>query len=99
MTQRIERRRLLVASSAATLGALTGCKRSDTCPAEQVNKLSAEDKKVRDTLQYTDRSPDPQKVCNRCQQYLPSDADCGGCKLLKGPIHPDGYCTAFVAKG
>jgi hypothetical protein len=105
MAKRIERRHLLLVSSAtaaSALGAalLAGCKRSDTCPPEQVAKLTAEDKKLRETLRYTDRSPDPQKLCNACQQYLPNtDADCGGCKLIKGPIHPAGSCTAFMAKG
>jgi hypothetical protein len=94
----VERRRLLLGS--ALLGATlvtAACKRSETCPPSQ---LSPEDSKLREKLKYTDRSPDPQKLCNGCQQYLPNpDADCGGCKLMKGPIHPAGYCTLFSAKG
>jgi hypothetical protein len=103
MTARIGRRRLLVASGAAGAAALAGagvlggCKRSETCPP---SPLSAEDKKLRDTLHYSDHSPDPDKLCNACQQYVANaDADCGGCKLLKGPIHPAGYCSAFSARG
>lgn len=98
MADGVARRRLLL--SCAGLGATLftgGCKRSETCPPSQ---LAPEDSKLRETLKYTDRSPDPQKLCNGCQQYLPNtDADCGGCKLLKGPIHPAGYCTLFSAKG
>jgi hypothetical protein len=103
MAPRIERRHLLLASTAtaaAALGALCACKRSETCPPDQVAKLSAEDKKLRDTLHYTEHSTDPQKLCNACQQYLPNTStDCGGCKLIKGPIHPAGTCAAFMAIG
>jgi len=94
----VPRRQLLLSSAA--LGAVfvaSACKRSDTCPPSQ---LSPDDKKLRETLHYTDHSSDPQKLCNGCQQYLPNtDADCGGCKLMKGFIHPAGYCAAFSARG
>lgn len=94
---RFDRRHLLTSSALLGVGVLSACKRSETCPPAQ---LSADDAKLRDTMHYTDHSPDPAKLCNGCQQYLPNtDADCGGCKLLKGPIHPAGYCVAFSAKG
>jgi len=94
----VARRRLLLSSALLGAGALAAaCKRSETCPPQQ---LSPEDMKLRENLKYTDRSPDPQKLCNGCQQYLPNtDADCGGCKLMKGLVHPAGYCTVFSAKG
>jgi hypothetical protein len=95
----VDRRRLLLSSALLGAGALAAaCKRrSETCPPSQ---LSAEDAKLRENLKYTDRSPDPQKLCNACQHYLPNtDADCGGCKLMKGLIHPAGTCIVFVAKG
>jgi len=94
---RFARRRLLTGSALFGAGVLCGCKRNETCPPTQ---LAAEDEKLRATLHYTDHSLDPAKLCNGCQQYLPNtDADCGGCKLLKGPIHPAGYCAAFSARG
>jgi hypothetical protein len=99
MAPNVDRRRLLLGT--ALLGASSlavACKRrSETCPPSQ---LSPEEAKVREALHYTDRSPDPQKLCNGCQQYEPNtEADCGGCKLMKGFIHPAGYCAAFSAKG
>ncbi len=97
MESRIARRGLLLSSAALGAGALSvDCKRAETCPP---SPLTAEDTKLRATLHYSDRSPNPDKLCNGCQQYLPNtDADCGGCKLLKGLIHPAGYCAAFAAK-
>jgi hypothetical protein len=92
-----DRRRLLLAASAALGSVVVACHHAETCPPEQ---LSAADLDVRNKLHYTDHSPDPQKVCNGCQQYLRnSDKDCGACKVVKGPIHPNGYCAAFSAKG
>jgi High potential iron-sulfur protein len=97
MESRVDRRGLLLCSAAFGASALApACKRSETCPPSQ---LTAEDTKLRETLHYTDRSPNPDKLCNGCQQYLPNtDADCGGCKVIKGLIHPAGYCAAFSGK-
>lgn len=97
----IQRRHLLLVATAAATTALgvvaAGCKRlPETCPPEP---LSAADRELRDKLHYTDHSPEPQKLCNGCQQYThEGDRDCGGCKLMKGPIHPAGYCVAFSAR-
>lgn len=93
----VPRRRLLMSSMLLGATTVMACKHAITCPPAQ---LSAEDAKVRATLKYSDQSPYPDKVCNGCQQYLPNkDGECGGCKLIKGPIHPAGYCAAFSAKG
>jgi hypothetical protein len=98
----IERRRLLLAATATAATALgvlaAACKRRppETCPPEP---LLEADRELREKLHYTDHSPEPQKFCNGCQQYThEGDKDCGGCKLMKGPIHPAGYCVAFSAR-
>ena len=46
-------------------------------------------------------APTPEKACTRCNQWVgPAErSSCGSCKLLKGPIHPNGTCKAFAAKG
>jgi hypothetical protein len=94
----VDRRRLLLSSAVLGAGALSsGCRRrSETCPP---SSLDPADAKLRETLHYTDHSPDPQKLCNGCTQYIQNtDADCGGCKIMKGLIHPAGYCAAFAAQ-
>lgn len=90
-------RRSLLLGGAFGGGLLGGCKgHSETCPPAQ---LAPEDAKLRETFKYADRSLDATKQCQNCQQYLPRpNEDCGGCKLLKGPIHPAGSCVAFAAK-
>jgi hypothetical protein len=94
----VDRRRLLLSSAVLGAGALSsGCRRrSETCPP---SSLDPADAKLREALHYTDHSPDPLKLCNGCTQYIQNtDADCGGCKIMKGLIHPAGYCAAFAAQ-
>lgn len=62
--------------------------------------LKPDEVDTRKTLQYADTSPDPAKQCNLCQQFVapPAANTCGTCKILKGSVHPNGYCKSFVAK-
>jgi hypothetical protein len=85
---------------AAAGGGALGCRKADFACMD-TRGLTAEEAKLRGDCDYVDRSPDPKKVCSNCVQYIDAKASgaCGGCKLLKGPFHPDGYCKAYAAKG
>ena len=63
--------------------------------------LKPDEIEARKTLAYVDRSPDPNKQCQNCQQLVapPNDTSCGTCKVLKGSVHPNGYCKSWAAKG
>jgi hypothetical protein len=67
---------------------------------DDVSQLSEPEKMARSALQYVDRTPYPEKKCRNCVQYVPPamETQCGGCKIVKGPIHPEGYCTSWVKK-
>lgn len=61
--------------------------------------LTADEIKMRKTLDYSDTTADPAKTCSNCQLYKPAAADqCGSCTLLKGTIHPKGFCKSWAAK-
>jgi hypothetical protein len=45
----------------------------------------------RQVVAYQDH-PDGDKRCNKCAQFQPPNA----CKIVEGPISPDGYCKFFV---
>lgn len=64
--------------------------------------LSPDEQAVRTTLGYVDLSPEAGKDCIACHQFEPSPQgayrSCGSCKLMKGPIHPKGYCRGFAPK-
>lgn len=98
---RLTRRRLILigASTAAALGAV-GCKKGPPSSCTDVSGLSPADVELRKTLEYVDRSPLAEKTCEKCQQWVApaSEDQCGGCKVMKGPVHPLGYCKVFVAK-
>ncbi len=52
----------------------------------------------REAVNYVDMTPDPEKTCANCQLYTAPEAgmQCGGCTVVKGPIHPKGYCDLWV---
>jgi hypothetical protein len=64
-----------------------------------VNGLTEAGKTTRTAMQYSDATADPAKTCDTCQLFQPGQAGaCGTCTVVKGPIHPKGSCTAWVAK-
>jgi hypothetical protein len=62
--------------------------------------LNEAEKSARSALQYSDNSPHADKHCNGCNLFQPPPevSQCGSCQIVKGPIHPNGYCTAWVQK-
>ena len=72
----------------------------DTFSCEDVTGLSDGDKATRTSLNYVDKTADPAKDCKGCALYLQpaGGAKCGGCSVVKGPIHPLGHCTAWAPK-
>lgn len=95
-------RRLAVLSASIALpGVLfqTSCSNKPSC--SDVTGLTPEEVQARNvTNQYTETAPDPAKKCSGCAQWTgaPNAKSCGGCKVVKGPINPDGWCKLFVAK-
>lgn len=85
---------------------LQGCGSKDAAKEEgklsctSTEGLSQAEVTMRTTLKYVDHSPDPNKTCSKCNLYVNAAKPntCGGCQVVKGPIHPDGYCTSWVAK-
>ncbi len=62
--------------------------------------VSTDDVIARNAVTYMDRSRDKTKTCESCVQFVApkTDGTCGSCKVLKGPVHPDGGCTAYAKK-
>lgn len=85
---------------AAVPAVLAACKK-DATPFTCTNTagLSPAELAARTSLQYVDHAADPGRKCSRCQLYTAGAPNaCGGCTVVKGPIHPDGTCTAFAAR-
>ncbi len=61
--------------------------------------LAPADVQMRTTQAYVEKTPEAGKVCSNCLFWQPKEAGkCGGCQVLKGPIHPDGYCKLYQKK-
>ncbi|MDB4971878.1 MAG: hypothetical protein JWN48_219 [Myxococcaceae bacterium] len=91
----------LLAATPLWASVLSACgKKTEPDSCQDVSALNDADKAARSALQYTDRGPEAQRVCSVCTYYVaPKDpAECGSCKLIKGPVHPKGYCSGFAAK-
>lgn len=63
--------------------------------------LSQADIQTRQNLKYIDRTTFEDKYCSNCNFWIPpqgGQTKCGACKVVKGPIHPNGYCISWMAK-
>lgn len=103
MSQPIARRVALRHLSVLAIGALApagllACSKRVTCT--DVGGLSSDEINMRNVIAaYSEPSMDAAKNCVLCAQYVPAAPNaCGGCKVIKGPIHPEGSCKLFVAK-
>lgn len=83
---------------AALPAGLAACNRGPKC--DDTTGLSPEDVKVRaEVAAYVEKSPDITKYCSSCVQFNPGGSDaCGTCKVVKGPINPEGTCKLHVPK-
>ena len=102
---RISRREFLHATTllggvVVVLGAGCGSSGTGALTCTDTRALSDADRALRAHLQYSDRSPDPTTTCSGCRFFIApaSVPACGTCSLVRGPVHPDGKCTSWVAK-
>jgi len=77
------------------------CKKSETevkDPCADLTGLTEDDISSRKEFGYVAQSPDPEKLCNNCGLWIESEegSKCGGCEIMAGPFHPQGYCTAWI---
>lgn len=59
-----------------------------TSAAESATKLS------KTQVQYQ-QQPKGEQQCSKCMHYI---AESSTCKLVEGPINPNGWCTLFAQK-
>jgi hypothetical protein len=89
----------VVAGLAGT--SVIGCKKTpavESLACTDVSTLAEPDRAARETAGYADRCPDPAKQCDACRYFVSTGAGCGGCKLVRGPVHPMGTCRVFAPR-
>lgn len=61
--------------------------------------LSPAETSLRTSLAYVDKSGDTSKTCSNCTLYKAAAPEqCGSCNLVKGKIHPGGYCNSWAKR-
>lgn len=65
-----------------------------------VSGLKDAEKKMRTANQYADKSTKAGQNCLNCNfwQAPKAEGGCGGCQVIKGPIHPEGWCKLWAKK-
>jgi len=66
---------------------------------DDLSGLTEQEIAMREQLQYVAQSEKEGQVCTNCRFWQPAEQEgtCGGCQLIKGPIHPNGWCASWVA--
>ena len=55
---------------------------------------------LRESLHYTDMTPDPAEPCKACGFFTgEANSNCGPCMIMSGPVHANGHCDSWSAKG
>lgn len=100
MTERsLTRRRLLSGGGLLAAATLVGCKQREfSC--WDTGALPEADVQARRAVEYLDRAVDATRRCDICQHWQPAERDdeCGGCAVVRGPIHPLGTCRVFTKR-
>lgn len=97
-------KRMLMIFGAATvapsvLAACGGGEESRGLTCTDTSGLQPAEITTRQTQEYTDSSPHPDKKCGNCRFYTAGAPNaCGSCQVIRGPIHPDGYCKLWAAQ-
>ena len=100
------KRSLLVLGAATGAGAvLAGCgddgdAGGDGLTCTDTEGLTDAEKQLRQQQDYVDNSPFDDKLCDNCRfwQAPQQEGTCGGCQVVKGPIHPKGHCKLWAAQ-
>ncbi|MFP5350231.1 MAG: high-potential iron-sulfur protein [Gammaproteobacteria bacterium] len=88
----------LSSSAAVTPGATPPPGRAS---CDDTSGLTPEQIKLRRELKYVDRAPNPAHTCGSCNHIQPapgSNDPCKRCSVVPGPVHLDGWCSAWVAR-
>lgn len=94
------KRALAVVGSAALLPVIKACGgEEEGLSCNDTSGLSPADVTTRTSNGYVDHSQFSDKNCLNCQFYQAGQPNqCGTCTVVRGPIHPEGYCNLWAPK-
>jgi hypothetical protein len=78
--------------------AAVACKKEEfSC--NDVTGLQPADVEARKSLEYKDLADKLELACSNCAQFVaPAGSNCATCRIMRGPVHPDGWCKVFAPK-
>jgi len=90
MSKRLSRRALLESGGLAIGVLIAGGATSRAVADEEIKEAD----KIKQTDAHYQRFPKGPQRCQICLQYVPPDK----CKIVQGPIFPQGWCQFFAAR-
>ena len=99
----LSRRQLILSSlripaGAAALSVLASCEGDgdSALVCADPKAMTTAEESVRRTLNYTEVSSDPAKVCAGCEFFKAGGGACGSCEMFSGkPVNPGGHCDSW----
>jgi hypothetical protein len=90
MSKRLSRRALIESGSLAIGVLVAGGRAMPTLADEEISEAD----KIKQTDAHYQRYPKGPQRCEICLQFTPP----GKCKIVQGPIIPQGWCQFFAAR-
>ena len=90
MIQRLSRRALLARAGLAVTGLIAGAAPSPTMADEEISEAD----KITQADAHYQKSPKGPQRCKICLQFAAPNQ----CKIVQGPIVPQGWCQFFAAR-
>lgn len=92
------KRALTVVSSVALVPVIKACGGEEGLSCDDTAGMTPADLATRTGNSYVDHSQIADKNCLNCQFYTAGQANqCGTCTVVRGTIHPEGYCGLWAA--
>jgi hypothetical protein len=85
---------LLLANAA--VGRLMAAESHKACA--DPNDMDSGQRGLRESLHYSETSPDATKTCSGCGFFQPASDGCGTCAIFSGPANGNGHCDSWGAK-
>ena len=100
MIRQLTRRRLLGNGLLGCIGCLTVLEaRSASTVCADPDKMDDGKLEMRQSLNYTEQSPDPGTTCKDCHFFAATEGGCGTCVMFNGDLaNANGYCDSFSPK-
>ena len=93
------RRRFLLVIAPTALGLVGWACKKEEFSCNDVTGLQPADIEARKSLEYKERADKPELACSNCAQFVPPESSaCATCRIMRGPIHPEGWCKVFAPK-